>query len=128
MNLDFSTIENEKTIVGGVQGKIAVKLVGFEVKPDSNGNPNYQFKLKAVDYEDHIESYNCGRSFYKSAVSNIGAQLGFEPSEQRPDKEILTKATQEVFYMWKQDGYTNFYDREAWLAERQTKTEEAPDL
>ena len=128
MNLDFSKIENKKTIVGGVQGKVAVKLVGFEVKPDTKGNPNYQFKLQAVEYEDYIESYNCGESFYRGVVSNIGTQLGFNLGAQVSDKEILTKATKEVFYIWKQDGYTNFYDREAWLAEHQPKIEEAPDL
>jgi hypothetical protein len=129
MNLDFSQIKGRKVIVGGVQGKIAVKLVGFEVKPDSNGNPNYQFKLKAVDYTNHIEPYNCGESYYKGVVSNIGLQLGFEVSKEMDEEAILTKATKEVFYIWKQNGYTNFYDREAWLAEQRAKlTEEAPDL
>ena len=128
MDLDFSSIKGKKVVVGGVQGKIAVKLVGFKVGPDSYGNPNYKFKLKAVDYTDYIEQYNCGESFYKGVVSNIGVQLGFEVGKEMDEEAILTKATQEVFYIWKQDGYTNFYDREAWLAEHQPKNEEAPDL
>ena len=68
-------------------------------------------------------------SFYKTAVSNIGVQLGFQLSKEMDEEAILTKATQEVFFIWKQDGYTNFYDREAKLAEQnKVVTEEAPDL
>ena len=122
MNLDFSGIKDKKTVVGGVDGKVAVKLVGFTTKLDSNGNPNYQFKLEAVEFDDYIISYNCGESFYKRAVSNIGAQLGFDLHKQKQDVEILTKATKEVFNIWIQDGYTNFYERET------IKSEEAPEL
>ncbi len=121
--LNFNAIKEEKTIVGGLEGKLAVKLVGFDVKPDKNGNPNYQFKFGCVDFPEQVINYNCGRSFYKRAVSGIAVQLGFELHAQDSDPEILKKATKEQFYLWKtSDGYINFYDRD------ENQTEEAPDL
>lgn len=125
MNLNFDVIQNKKTIVGGLEGKLAVKLVGFDVKSDKNGNPNYQFKFALTDYENKIISYNCGESFYQSALSNIATQLGFEAHALVSDKDILTKASKETFNIWKTDGYINFYDREEWIA---NQNEEALDL
>ena len=125
MSLNFDAIKERKTIVGGLEGKLAVKLVGFDVKPDKNGNNNYQFKLALTDLDNKVINYNCGESFYTRAVSNIGTQLGFEKSSLVNDVEILKKASKETFYIWRENGYTNFYDRNEWIA---SQTEEAPDL
>lgn len=125
MNLNFDAIKNKKTIVGGLEGKLEVKLVGFDVKLDKNGNNNYQFKLALTDFEDKTISYNCGDRFYSGVISNIATQLGFEKGTLENDETILTKATEEPFYIWKTDEYINFYDREEWIA---NQNEEAPDL
>ena len=45
---------------------------------------------------------------YKSIVSQIGIQLGFEEHIQHDDVLILTKATKEVFSIWINGTYTNF--------------------
>ena len=45
---------------------------------------------------------------YKSIVSQIGIQLGFEEHIQHSDVEVLTKATKEVFSIWINGTYTNF--------------------
>lgn len=126
MNLNFDLIKDEKTIVGGLEGKLAVKLVAFDVKADKNGNPNYQFKFECVDFPGQTINYNCGRSFYKKAVSDIAVQLDFELHTQDSDIDVLTKASKEQFYLWKTpDNYINFYDRDEAIS---NQNEEAPDL
>ena len=106
---NFDAIKNEKTIVGGLQGEYKVKLVGFDTKADSKGNTNYQFTFGLVDYPD-ITRVVCTSMYskYKSIVSQIGVQLGFEEHAQHDDVEVLTKATKEEFSIWVNGTYTNF--------------------
>ena len=95
---NFDAIKNEKTIVGGLQGEYKVKLVGFDTKADSKGNTNYQFTFGLVEYPGVTRKVNTSiQSMYKSIVSQIGIQLGFEEHIQHDDVLILTKATKEVF-------------------------------
>jgi len=109
---NFDKIKDEKTIVGGLaNGEYGAILTGFDVKPDKNGNSNYQFELTLVDYEGVTRKYNTSNySQYKSVVSNIGVQLGFESHLQDSDVAILTKATEKPFSIWINDSYTNFHD------------------
>lgn len=106
---NFDAIKNERTIVGGLQGEYKVKLVGFNTKPDSKGDTNYQLTFGLVDYPD-ITRVVCTSMYskYKSIVSQIGVQLGFEEHAQHDDILILTKATEEVFSIWINGTYTNF--------------------
>ena len=106
---NFDAIKNEKTIVGGLQGEYKVKLVGFNTKPDSKGDTNYQLTFGLVDYPE-ITRVVCTSMYskYKSIVSQIGVQLGFEEHAQHDDVLILTKATKEVFSIWINGTYTNF--------------------
>lgn len=107
--LNFEAIKNEKTIVGGLQGEYKVKLVGFDTKADSKGNTNYQFTFGLVEYPGVTRKVNTSiQSMYKSIVSQIGIQLGFEEHIQQSDVEVLTKATKEVFSIWINGTYTNF--------------------
>lgn len=116
--LNFDSIKGRKTIIGGAQGKLRVKLTGFTVGPDRNGAPNYKFEMELLDFPgSKPEKYNCGESFYSGVISNIAQQLGYEKGNQASDEEVLTKASKEEFYIWKENGYTNFYDREAYLQE-----------
>lgn len=126
--LNFEKIQNRKTVIGGVRGKVRVRLVGFDVKEDRNGNNNYQFKLELLDYEGMTKQYNCGESFYNGVISNIGAQLGFEAHTQQSDVEVLTQASTGEFNIWiDEDNIVYFYDREEYLAQRAV-TEDAVEL
>lgn len=117
--LNFNSIKGRKTIIGGAQGKLRVKLIGFNVGPDTNGNPNYKFEMELLDYPGSKPvKYNCGDSFYSGVISNIAQQLGFEKGHQEDDEVILTKASEEEFHIWIENGYTNFYDREKYLQEK----------
>lgn len=124
--LNFDKIKTERTIVGGLaNGEYKVLLTGFDVVPDSKGNPNYQMELTLVDYEGVTKKFNTSiYSMYKSAVSNIGTQLGFEAGAQNDDATILAKATEVPFSIWinrTDREYINFY-------EYVTNDEEAVDL
>lgn len=113
--LNFDKIKSEKTIVGGLaNGEYKVLLTGFDTVPDSKGNPNYQMELTLLDYEGVTKKFNTSiYSMYKSAVSNIGTQLGFEAGVQNDDVTILTKASKEPFSIWinrTDREYINFYE------------------
>ena len=115
MELNFDKIKTERTVVGGLaNGEYKVLLTGFDVVTDSKGNPNYQMELTLQDYEGVTKRFNTSiYSMYKSAVSNIGAQLGFELGTQFEDKDVLEKASKEPFSIWinKTDReYINFYE------------------
>ena len=115
MELNFDKIKTERTVVGGLaNGEYRVLLTGFDVVTDSKGNPNYQMELTLQDYEGVTKRFNTSiYSMYKSAVSNIGAQLGFELGTQFEDKDVLEKASKEPFSIWinKTDReYINFYE------------------
>lgn len=107
--LNFDAIRNEKTIVGGLQGEYRVKLVGFDTKTDSKGNTNYQFTFGLIGYPGVVRKVNTSiQSMYKSIVSQIGVQLGFEEHVQHDDVEILTASTKKEFSIWINGTYTNF--------------------
>lgn len=113
--LNFDKIKSEKTIVGGLaNGEYKVLLTGFDVVPDSKGNPNYQMELSLVEFERVTKKFNTSiYSMYKSAVSNIGTQLGFDPNVQIEDAVILAKATKNPFSIWinrTDREYINFYE------------------
>ena len=113
--LNFDKIKSEKTIVGGLaNGEYKVLLTGFDVVPDSKGNPNYQMELSLVEFEGVTKKFNTSiYSMYKSAVSNIGTQLGFDVNVQIEDAVILAKATKTPFSIWinrTDREYINFYE------------------
>lgn len=113
--LNFDKIKSEKTIVGGLaNGEYKVLLTGFDVVPDSKGNPNYQMELSLVEFEGVTKKFNTSiYSMYKSAVSNIGTQLGFDVNVQVEDAVILAKATKTPFSIWinrTDREYINFYE------------------
>lgn len=115
MELNFDKIKTERTVVGGLaNGEYKVLLTGFDVIADSKGNPNYRMELTLQDYEGVTKRFSTSiYSMYKSAVSNIGTQLGFELGTQFEDKEVLEKASKEPFSIWinKTDReYINFYE------------------
>ena len=113
--LNFDKIKSEKTIAGGLaNGEYKVLLTGFDVVPDSKGNPNYQMELSLVEFEGVTKKFNTSiYSMYKSAVSNIGTQLGFDVNVQIEDAVILAKATKTPFSIWinrTDREYINFYE------------------
>lgn len=111
--LHFEKVKDMYTVVGGFKGKLRVKLVGFDVKPTQAGKLNYQFKMELLDYPGETISYNTV-DYYKSVMNNLAQQLGFEDGSKATHTDILKKASEEEFHIWK-DEYINFYDREAYL-------------
>lgn len=107
--LNFEAIKGKKTIIGGLDGEYKVKLTGFDVKPDSKGNPNYKFEFTLVEYPGQVRKVNTSlENMYKDIVSEIGLQFGYEPHVESDDEEVLTKASKEVFSIWINGQYTNF--------------------
>jgi hypothetical protein len=122
--LNLDAVASKKTIVGGIQGEQPVKLVGFTVGPDINGNPNYKFVLELLNYPGEVHRYNCGDAFYPRTISNIAQQLGYEAGKQPGDNVILKEATKKEFKIWIVEGTTYFYDRIKYLADKDAKANE----
>lgn len=98
-NLDFTSLEGKKIIVGGPKGKLKVKLVGFEDGLDKFGKPNYKFIFNLEDYEGADPIKYC-TGFVNSVISSIAKQFGSELGAQVDAVEVLTKAANKGLYIW----------------------------
>lgn len=107
--LNFESIKGRKTIIGGLEGEYKALLTGFDIKPDSKGNPNYKFEFSLVEYPGKIRKVNTSlENMYEDIVSDLGLQFGFEPHVEHTDEEVLVRASKEVFSIWINGQYTNF--------------------
>lgn len=116
MTLDFTSVKENKTVVGGIQGEQRVKLVGFETKTfEETGTTQHIITFDLLDYEGRTHEYRTlkNSSYYKRMISDISVQLGFKQGEDVSDETVLTKATKKEFKIWivRKDGkeYTNFH-------------------
>lgn len=104
-------------------GKVSVKVKNYTQEPATEkADECLKLELEVVEQPGRTHTTRLYPGFVDNAISNMYKQLSKDNGLS--SRDILELGKQNAFNIWVVDGYTYFYDREAYLESKKVVAED----